>query len=388
MESILGNLKLIISNAKKSQNRPYSGDTIEDKRKEIAELEQKVESLATTTKGVETSEFNKLKAEALEILSLHITNRLALESRQETRQYTTMASLDLSTLSAISKLVPLYTGKRGELDNFIANLEIVYESIEVAKRESFLKFVFRSRLDTKVQTMVKQGTIPTSVGQLIQSLRNVYKPVGNSNMISHQITGLVQKNEPIREFAQKIQELISELNEAQIVEIGEADRASIVRTNNILAFNTFKSGIKDMQIRATINASRVKTFAEALSIAEDSEVELKYTSIMYQNSRGNDSNRGQCKKCGRSHGSICPAKGKECHKCKKMNHFANMCLSRSNEGNGRDNNNDRRNNNNYNNNGRNNRNYNNRNRDVHQIEDQGNSQSPETIHQGSPEEVE
>ena len=39
--------------------------------------------------------------------------------------------------------------------------------------------------------------------------------------------------------------------------------------------------------------------------------------------------RGSCGRCGKSHAKdSCPAMGKTCLKCKKANHFANMCKTR------------------------------------------------------------
>lgn len=69
-------------------------------------------------------------------------------------------------------------------------------------------------------------------------------------------------------FASKIESLVTELNEIQIAEEGERHRSSIISTNNKIAFNSFMNGLKDAQILATIDASQVTTFSEALSIAE------------------------------------------------------------------------------------------------------------------------
>ena len=38
----------------------------------------------------------------------------------------------------------------------------------------------------------------------------------------------------------------------------------------------------------------------------------------------------QCENCGRKHAkSSCPAKGKQCHACKKWNHFSALCRSKN-----------------------------------------------------------
>ena len=41
-----------------------------------------------------------------------------------------------------------------------------------------------------------------------------------------------------------------------------------------------------------------------------------------------DKNSGDCRKCGKQHAkNDCPAYGKTCFKCKKLNHYSSMCLN-------------------------------------------------------------
>ena len=51
----------------------------------------------------------------------------------------------------------------------------------------------------------------------------------------------------------------------------------------------------------------------------------------YANSQKTRRNRNYCGKCGREHGrnEKCPAEGKKCNQCFKMNHFAAMCKTKS-----------------------------------------------------------
>ena len=48
-----------------------------------------------------------------------------------------------------------------------------------------------------------------------------------------------------------------------------------------------------------------------------------------QETRSNPKQRQSCGKCGPMHSkdNVCPAKGKQCHKCNKMNHFQVVCRS-------------------------------------------------------------
>lgn len=340
-------------------------------------------------------QFRKLKEEALEILEQHSKKK----NISEKRQGIIMESLEISELSSISKLIPVFTGKRNELTNFITNLELVHETMSTAKRNAFFNFVFKSRLDTRVQIMVKQDTIPTDMAQLILALKKAYKPVGTSNNLLSKLTTLSQKGETVRNFAEKIQEIVAELNDIQISEVGETDRTSIVRTNNVLAFNTFKNGLRDQQILSTINASRVSNLVEALSIAEESETNIKQKQVLYATGKSNSGQHGQkkCSYCGKNHAyGKCPAFKVKCGACGKIGHFESVCRSKNPTGDNNGNNNRNSDNGNrtqgsHNNNDDNNRgdnrrrrNNDNRNRNINQIQDQGNSQNPETARTESP----
>ncbi len=52
------------------------------------------------------------------------------------------------------------------------------------------------------------------------------------------------------------------------------------------------------------------------------------------NRASSDMSKDDCKYCGRTHkeDKECPAKNKQCHKCRKYNHFASVCKSRDKEG--------------------------------------------------------
>lgn len=400
-------LEQLIANAKKSLGRPYTVGTVNEKNIEVQSIEKQLgdhlnEAILEEGEEEEILKiFGKLKEEALELLRQHSEkNNTSIK-----RKGVIMESLEVTDLSAISKLIPIFNGKKNELSNFITNLELINETMSTAKRNAFFTYVFKSRLDSKVQNMVKQDTIPTDITQLITALKKAYKPTGTSNNLLSKLTIMSQRGETVRSFAEKIQEIVAELNDIQIIEVGEADRSSIVRTNNVLAFNIFKNGLRDQQILSTINASRVSTLMEALTIAEESENCLNRGQVLY--STNNQQNQNKCYRCGRNHNrNRCPAKDVNCRKCDKTGHFAKVCRTGNNGNNANNNNNGRNNNNRNNNNRRNNGNNNNRNNNnghggnnhnnnngnnrrynVNQIQHQGNSQEPEILQQESPENI-
>lgn len=227
MEEILNELKIITANAKRKVNQPYSKETVENKRKEIVDLETKYkEYLVAAGEGTEnlTVVFEQLKEEAINTLDIHLNKRVQ-------KPATIMTNLDLNELSLISKFIPIFNGKKEDLHNFISNLELVHQTIAEEKKQSFFTFVFGSRLELKVQNRVKQSSVPTTVEDLITALKASYGPTKSANTILNELTKISQRNNNLSGFATKIETLVTELNEIQITEEGETNRSSIMNTN-------------------------------------------------------------------------------------------------------------------------------------------------------------
>ena len=66
--------------------------------------------------------------------------------------------LNANELASYSKLVPVFSGVKEELSIFIANLELLNDTIELEKLPSFFNFIFKTKLTAGVQNRVKQGT--------------------------------------------------------------------------------------------------------------------------------------------------------------------------------------------------------------------------------------
>lgn len=430
MDRLYQQVETIIANAKKSSGRPYSLETVESKRNELEALQldanTTLDSLKLTEedKNDQIERFADLKRKALDILQIHedkVRQTDGNNAEEESRETDTMAAnaLNTSELASISKLLPTFDGNKDNLEPFIANLEIIKETISAEKRNSFFNYVFRTKLTTRVQNRVRQVSVPTDVETLLSSIKKAYSVTKSPNVILNELTRMVQ-SETIRKFADRIETLTMELNEVQVGALGEASRETITNTNAMIAFNAFKNGLKNREIVRTIEASRTKTLHEAIGIALEASSDIRQTQVMFQttqtrNSYGQNgnSNGSMCSRCGGRHGDKCYADGKNCSKCGKMNHFAKMCKSRGNNSNrdgnngyngnrtyqgnnqnngnfrshngnnrGRGNNRNNGNSRNYNSNDNrgNNGSYNdNRNHNVRHIQEQGNSQSPEIL---------
>lgn len=396
MDQIYEKIVTLIANAKKSLHKPYTLDTIQTKREDIEKFQEVVEKTladAEITDDIRESHIKKfagLKREALEILETHLNKQRKEDIQQPEAETMTSSNLSATDLASYSKLLPVFNGAKEELHQFIANLEMVVATVANEKGDSFFNFVFKTRLTIKVQNRVKQSTVPTSITQLITELKKAYKVQKAPTTLLNELTRIIQ-TDSIRKFSDKIENLITELNELQISAVGEESRDTIIKTNESLAFNAFKNGLKNREIARTIEASRTKSFAQAVEIAEEISSDMKQSQIMFQNAsqggRGKDWNKNSensgtqnCKRCGRRHGYKCPAEGKKCYSCNGFNHFSSVCFKNKRN---RQRNDDGKNN--YNSNQK--RYYDkNKVKRVHHIRDQGNSQDPGVVdYQDSPE---
>ena len=100
--------------------------------------------------------------------------------------------MDLNELSAVSKLIPSFSGKE-DLNNFVTKLQIVAQSISQEKQKCFFDFVFCTTLDVKVQNRLKQDNPPTTIQELISALKTNYKTLKSYNTILNELTSLRQK---------------------------------------------------------------------------------------------------------------------------------------------------------------------------------------------------
>ena len=91
-------------------------------------------------------------------------------------------------------------------------------------------------------------------------------------------------------------------------------RPSTASEASVNAVSTYKKGKQHKQMSAFSNKP-----ASSSSTSDGSS-----------SRRRPASDAGTCGNCGRRHGSkdACPAKGKQCNKCGKPNHFGNVCRSR------------------------------------------------------------
>ena len=116
--------------------------------------------------------------------------------------------------------------------------------------------------------------------ELKEILNNNYQTKKNTLTIQTQLGNIKQNNSEAERFIERIEDLINELNNVQIKELGESNKETICRINDYTALNTLKHGIND-KFKNAIYAANPKTFTEAVNIIRDMDTQKEETRVLH-----------------------------------------------------------------------------------------------------------
>ena len=233
MEHLIKEIDRITLNFRKTPNRNFQKEYLENKLEYLNEIENNFYDILRTAK----TEINKqLFFNKLNILKEIIERKLLYISE--------MAQFDLE--KAI-KIIPEFTGDSRKLQNFLNLSEIYHDNLKEDSRPQLIKFILKARLSDKVQNKLSILTQPGTFMELKEILNNNYKTKKNTLTIQTQLGNIKQNNSEAERFIERIEDLINELNNVQIKELGESNKETICRINDYTrtALNTLKHGIDD-----------------------------------------------------------------------------------------------------------------------------------------------
>ncbi|CAB3981708.1 PREDICTED: uncharacterized protein K02A2.6-like [Paramuricea clavata] len=154
---------------------------------------------------------------------------------------------------------------------------------------------------------------------LIQKFEDYCIPKQNTTMQRYIFNKRVQgETESVDQYVTELRLLakncrFGELEEEQCISICKADEESRKQLKDLTKDDSFKVSSAKKSSRTGNNESKPAKFGR-----EKQEL-----------SSGGSGEVIKCRKCGRDHPSKqCPAYGKVCHACRKLNHFAKCCRSR------------------------------------------------------------
>lgn len=190
---------------------------------------------------------------------------------------TEMASFDLVT--AI-KIIPEFTGENKDMKNFLKLIELYDKTLKVEAKPSLIEFVWHARLSPKAKNRLSTTKAPTTLTELQTVLKSIFKTSNTTQTLYSKLSHFKQNNMGVKAYSEQILNIINELNDLQIQELGEESTDTITKLNDKLALNTFQNGLNE-SLKPTIFAAQCKKFAEATALASQVEKPLETKIFSY-----------------------------------------------------------------------------------------------------------
>lgn len=267
---ILNTLSKILNNLKKNPNREYTEEYINKIKKEIENTKEEILIELSDKKEIEEilTNFRGIEKQILELLIL----------KKQKKELETMAKFEILVAA---KLITEFNGESKNLSNFLGLIEFYNDTlVEDVEKKKLIKFVIATKIVEKVRNrLLTLENQPEFFPDFKKALTEIYKPKTNPLKIHSELARSQQGTQEVNRFAEKIELLISQLNEIQIAEQGESNRRVIIKLNDQLGLNAFKNGLNEAT-RQVIQASRISTFSEAIKIATEVEVSSRQNNVM------------------------------------------------------------------------------------------------------------
>lgn len=227
------------------------------------------------------------------------------------------ADLNMTTLNIdqMLKIIPEFNGSSKQLDKFIACCEIVYNPLTNKEDQKLFLNILKSKLGQKPFDIIKYQNFESWKDLKTEFLLQFAdtRPVEQLQVELVQLRQ--QRIESVREFASKIEQLLSDLNNACIAREGEDAAKHIKNLNSITALNTFQNGLRQ-QYQLIVKACRFTKLKDAISKAIEEEASMSNVHCGSSKIQLNNNYRNSFTNY-----------REKCQLCSRIGHIAKHCYS-------------------------------------------------------------
>lgn len=179
------------------------------------------------------------------------------------------AHVDSFDIHLALKIIPNFSGESSELHKFISCCEIIYEPLQ--KDEDRLQFlnVLKAKLNGPAYDIVKYKNF-TTWSELKLELKRQFSIKRSVEQLQIELINCKQKSDSVKIFGNKLEKLLSELNDACVVSEGTRAAEHFVNLNEKTALRSFEDGLND-PIKIIIKACRFTSLRSAILKATEEE---------------------------------------------------------------------------------------------------------------------
>lgn len=197
------------------------------------------------------------------------------------------------------KMIPEFHGDRENLHKFISCCDVVSAMATTRNDAEMFMNIIKTKLTGVAYNLVKYKTYE-SWNELKVILQEQYLEHRTFAQIQTELLNSKQGyNEDVRSFANRLERLTCDLNDACIASEGPVAARVIQNLNNKSCLKAFVEGLRD-PIKLIIKASRYDTFPRAVEAGCEEERNIKpyLRKPKFQSSK--NTNNDRCFKCGKS----------------------------------------------------------------------------------------
>lgn len=215
--------------------------------------------------------------------------------------------IDLNISFAL-KVISQFDGTPSELHQFLECCDLVHDDLKDSEHNKFLRLMKKLLVGKAYNETVKHNDYETW-NDLKIDLKSRYSEICSKLQISQELNTISQRrNECVKDFGSRVQNLLSQLNDICITEAGAGSERFVESLNSHTALIAFQEGLNN-KIRLVVKAANCKSLNDSIAKAAEEEVLNKRHETLFENK--NDS----------------------CQICGKKGHLANKCFSFVNKSN-------------------------------------------------------
>lgn len=254
--------------------------------------------------------------------NLAIDENLIISSENKNDLVQNLSELKLEmafNIDTALKLIPNFDGKSSNLHKFTSCCDLMYNSITIDNdKKLFLEFL-KNKLDGSAYDVVRYMKFE-NWNDLKKELELKFKEFKSVDVLQSELSNCKQQqNETVRNFVDRIQKLVSDLNEACINRDGEDFIDFIKKHNNASALGVFKNGLK-YPLNIIVKSGNYNSLNDAINRAiEEEAFNSNLDSKIVENSKQNVNQPSQM--------GTKPKTPLQCQYCQKIGHSADKCYT-------------------------------------------------------------